>query len=389
MSYARNTSHSSPSRVERRSTSFSDQSRWKCRFSEGFLSVKYFAAVKQVVILLYVLRSIHANLALDVLCYDAAETKDGNVPKVKICLRPSCMWLHWLLLRIPSWLELPEAVCTGLLFFVLVSSILMLCALYLCQLEHSLMLSSPRWLKVAITLPSVLVELLFFMLLCYATVSGAWHWNKFNVSKSATVLAIVYAVILLGFIILQTIMHICAVFYICRGVNMVKPISSRPVDYGFNISTGDSPTSAVLAMLKYQAETERAPLMTDVSSVYPLSSAENSARRKSTLASFDLSPTNNNDSSLIRLKTSPDKSIPVDSPPYARLRPPAVFHFANTPFHDPDDSPPLPKIREHLNRTTHSDYNKVDSSGKFKVSNVIGGERHPSTSLDEYSYPEV
>ncbi|RCN26766.1 hypothetical protein ANCCAN_27507 [Ancylostoma caninum] len=340
--------------------------------------------------LLYVLRSIHANLALDVLCYDAAETKDGNVPRVKICLRPSCMWLHWLLLRLPSWLDLPECVCNGVLFFVLVSSILMLCALYLRQLEHRLMLSSPGWLKVAIMLPSVLVELLFAMLMCYAIVSGAWHWNKFNVPRSSIVLALVYAVILLGFIILQMILHFCAVFYIFRGVNMMKPSRNQPVDYGFNISTTESPTSAVLAMLKYQAETERAPLMTDVSSVYPLSSAENSARRKSTVASFDLSPTNNNESTLPRLKTtSPNKSITVDSPPYARLRPPAVFHFANTPFHDPGDSSPLPKIREHLNRSTRSNYNLVGSNDKFKVSNAVNGERHPSTSMDEYSYPEV
>lgn len=46
------------------------------------------------------------------------------------------------------------------------------------------------------------------------------------------------------------VLHFCAVVYVCRGVNVVKPISNQPVDYGFNISNADSPTSAVLAMLK-------------------------------------------------------------------------------------------------------------------------------------------
>lgn len=50
------------------------------------------------------------------------------------------------------------------------------------------------------------------MLMCYAIVAGAWHWNRFNVPKISVVLAIVYAVILLLFIILQV--------FISTGTNL-------------------------------------------------------------------------------------------------------------------------------------------------------------------------
>ncbi|KAK6059636.1 hypothetical protein COOONC_02735 [Cooperia oncophora] len=165
----------------------------------GFVYIKYFALIKQVLMLLYVLRSIHANLELDVLCYDEDDlTTSEGFPKVKICLRPSCLWLHWIVLRLPQWLvqDLPEGVCTGLLFFTLSSSLLMLLALYRCEVEKKSGASAPLWLKVIMVLPSVLVEVAFTMLMCNGIISGALHWRKFKVSTSMMVLAAAYAVVL-------------------------------------------------------------------------------------------------------------------------------------------------------------------------------------------------
>ncbi|KAK6014087.1 hypothetical protein OSTOST_20564, partial [Ostertagia ostertagi] len=44
----------------------------------------YLALIKEVLLLLYVLRAIHANLELDVLCYDTTPTTSEIFPKVKI-----------------------------------------------------------------------------------------------------------------------------------------------------------------------------------------------------------------------------------------------------------------------------------------------------------------
>ncbi|KAK6727222.1 hypothetical protein RB195_005122 [Necator americanus] len=350
----------------------------------GLWHVKWVALIKQVVVLLYVVRSMHANLALDVLCYDSAGAEAGNIPKVKICLRPSCMWLHWIFLRLPHWFELSEAICTGLLFFVLMSTVLMLCALYMRHQEHRLVFSPPRWLKVIIVTPSLLVEFLLFALICYGIVASAWHWNKFNVPKSSLVLAVIYAIILVVFVFLQLALHLCAVVYVCHQTNAAKPMRSNYIDYGFETSNTDSPTNAVLAMLKYQAKTENVPLMSDVSSHCPTTSAQNSSKRKSMLASFELSPTNNNDTMLSHLnKNSPSIAIPMDSPPYARLRAPVIYRCESTHFCDPDDSSQEPKICELSNSLIRSENNEEWSYQKQKLS-FFGGP-HLATSLDDYS----
>lgn len=54
--------------------------------SEKLIPLQYIETAKQILMLLYVLRSIHTNLLLDVLCYDVVRTNSRGLPKLNICL---------------------------------------------------------------------------------------------------------------------------------------------------------------------------------------------------------------------------------------------------------------------------------------------------------------
>lgn len=61
--------------------------------SEKLIPLQYIETAKQILMLLYVLRSIHTNLLLDVLCYDVVRTNSRGLPKLNICL-----WVFYMLI---------------------------------------------------------------------------------------------------------------------------------------------------------------------------------------------------------------------------------------------------------------------------------------------------
>ncbi|KHJ83815.1 hypothetical protein OESDEN_16481 [Oesophagostomum dentatum] len=199
-------------------------------------------------------------------------------------------------------------------------------------------------------------------------------------------LAVVYASTVIGIVIFQLALHLVSVAYVCRHRCPSKPVDLT-VDYRFDTSSVDSPTSAVLAMLKYQDETERTAVTMDIPSVGLTRTAENSVRNCS-VPPLDLSSLNNNRPLSKQLVTpSPSKTNPVESPPYARLRTPTAFQFANRSFSDADGSP-LKSFDFH--RPVSMDYNRTSSNDRPKVFQSAAVGRLPSTSInEEYSIPEL
>uniref|UniRef100_A0A1I7WTJ6 RING-type domain-containing protein n=1 Tax=Heterorhabditis bacteriophora TaxID=37862 RepID=A0A1I7WTJ6_HETBA len=132
--------------------------------------------------------------------------------------RPPCLWLHWIALRLPKWFitEFPSGTCTFLLFFVLISSVLMICAIYLREREMYGISAIRRTLKITMIIPSIVTE--------------------------------VHSRILSGMIT-----HMATILYICKSEKCsTKPVSLR--DYTCGQPT---PTQSLLEILKHPSMVTR------------------------------------------------------------------------------------------------------------------------------------